>query len=439
MTANLKCSYPEGYEEKCRKTLESAISKVPVYRSWKNMDTIGNDIFSRYNALPFIDKSVMRKCGPNGFIPAGLNLNEALAKGEVEIVNTSGSTGDQVSNVWCQSWWDASERSSWKLNAHSNKFCTGKHREAILASPLCVGVPNENFYLSQADRSLGRFLFLNERIDPSNWTEQHMGRMVSELNDYQPEIIEANPSYLARLSRFISKYTLKVHMPLLIIFTYENPSLLHLRQIGSAFNNVPMASSYGSTETGYVFMQCECGYFHQNTEHCHVDFIPFSEKHGGPLTGSILVTTFDNPWRVLLRFDIGDIVTLSDAPCKCGRKSGLTLKSIEGRAVNLTISTDGRAVTQAEADRAIAGISCISDYQVIQTAYEKYSISYTAEDSVPSPDVEYALHKTLAPVYGEKAEFEFSRVDGLPPDPPGKYRLAKSLIDINPVKFWNIQ
>jgi phenylacetate-CoA ligase len=107
-------------------------------------------------------------------------------------------------------------------------------------------------------RTLGRFLFLSERSDPSSWSSDLMDRMVEELNAFEPVVLEANPSFLARLSRHILRQRRHVHSPALIVLTYENPSVLHRRQIRRVFD-APIASSYGATEAGYVFMECEAG------------------------------------------------------------------------------------------------------------------------------------------------------------------------------------
>ncbi len=424
-------SYPEGYLESCRAAMETALSKVPAYRSWKSFDGGEEDPFERLAGLPLVDKEAMRRYGPEGFVPEGTRLAFALAKGRVEIVKTSGSTGDMVDNVWSQAWWDASESASWRLNSHASELCSGSHREAILASPLCVGFPCEDSYLPIERRTLGRLLFLNERMDPTQWTPWHMRRMVEELDFFAPEVLEANPSYLARLCRFMDAEGLKARSPSLIVFTYENPSALHLRQIAKAFKS-PFASSYGSTETGYVFMQCEHGLLHQNVERCHVDFIPFSEQHGGPELGSLAVTTFDNPWRSLLRFDIGDVARLAKEPCPCGRKHGLTLSSIEGRAANITLACDGRAVTQGELDRALSCIGGLEDYQLLQTSRRSYSLRFAASGRQSGPQLRQALKR----VYGKGGFFELEELPSLAPEPPGKRRLAKPLIPIDPKSFW---
>ena len=167
----------------------------------------------------------------------------------------------------------------------------------------------------------------------------------------------------------------KIFQPGLIVFTYEYPSILHYRQIRRVFT-APTASSYGTTETGYVFMQCEAGKFHQNSESCRVDFQPFKPEHGGPQIGRILVTTFNNPWYYMLRFDVGDLVRLDEEQkCACGRDSGLIASAIEGRFINATLTCDGRLITLRQLDEALSALDGLDEYRLEQ----------------PSPGV-YVLH-----------------------------------------------
>ena len=427
--------YSSDYRRWCRDALDAALGEIPAYKKWAEYDVGGEDPFARLAALPLVGKELMRTHGPAGFVNPRLDLNAALARGEVEIVHTSGSTDDRVGNVWCQSWWNASEQASWLLNAHAKRVCGSEHREAILASPLCVGFSCEHGYLNRRERTLGRFLFLNERMNPCGWTEEHMRRMAMEINDFRPVVLEANPSYLAHLCRFAAREKLMVRSPELIVLTFENPSVLHRRQIRAVFA-APIASSYGATEAGYVFMECECGRLHQNTEHCHVDFIPFDRRHGGPEIGSILVTTFHNPWRALLRFDIGDVVRLASDPCPCGRQDGLTVAMIEGRAANLTMTPGGRAVTQGEVDRSIGGVPEIEAYQLSQVTQREYLVRYVPHGA-DEGHIASRLRLAVAAIYGDDALIRLERVDAIAPDPPGKYRLAKPLIPVNPRSFWD--
>ncbi|MCE5258180.1 MAG: hypothetical protein LLG44_03860 [Chloroflexi bacterium] len=425
---NRNLHYAPDYVELVERALQTALTATPAYASWRRFErsAVPANVFLHLAALPALTKRELRDYGPAGFVPAGRNLGQALASGEVELVQTSGTTSDQVTNVWYQRWWNECEANSWQLNRYAREAATGSHREAILTSPLCSGVPCEEALLPPAERHIGRFLFLSERVDPRTWDDALMARMVSEINAYQPVLLEANPSFLAILARYILRSGAAVYRPHLITFTYENPSLIHYRLIGRAFG-APLASSYGATEAGYVFMECEYGRLHQVCRNVHVDFLPFRAEHGGPLVGQLLVTTLTNPWRALLRFDIGDLARLAEEPCSCGIDEGLTLAGIEGRTINLTYAPNGRAVTQGEIDRALAQVAGLVEYQLLQSAPEEYGLSLVVEGAAPAATADEARGR-LQTLYGAQAKVSAEVVQAIAPDPPGKYRLVKSVL-----------
>ena len=424
--------YAPDYPGRCGEAVHEALHATPAYGEWRVSDIgTGHNVFVRLASLASLTKHDLRTHGPQGFVPHGRSIEDGLASGEIELVATSGTTGDCVTNVWCQAWWDASETASWQVNTHARDAGAGRHREAILTSPWCTGFPCETGFLSMEERTLGRFLYLSERSDPAAWPPAMMDRMVDELNRFQPAVLEANPSFLARLARHIAQHNLKVRSPGLIILTYEYPSVLHRRQISLVFDS-PLASSYGSTEAGYVLMECEAGRMHQVTGSCHVDFIPFKPEQGGPDIGRLLVTTFANPWRSLVRFDMGDIVRIErQAPCPCGRREGLLVTSVEGRTVNLTMTPSGRAVTQGMVDRALAEVIGLTEYQFLQTGAASYTLRVAAAADADPSRVAYAAGAALRTLFGDDAAMGLEVVPAITPDPPGKYRLAKSLEPID--------
>lgn len=231
-------------------TLETALASLPAYQSWRKLDPgPGSDIDVRYSRMPALTKADMRAHGVRAFVPPNKDLDNGIASGEIEYVKTSGTTDEQVTNIWCQKWWNASECASWQLHSTAAQSLTGSQPEAILTSPLCAGMPCETGYLPFDKRRLGRFLFLNERVNPAEWTNEHMDRMVDELNSFQPQSLEANPSFLAKLSRHIVRTNKRVVQPRMIFLTYEYPSILHYRFIREAFA-APLASSYGCMNAG---------------------------------------------------------------------------------------------------------------------------------------------------------------------------------------------
>jgi phenylacetate-coenzyme A ligase PaaK-like adenylate-forming protein len=410
-----------------------ALNKIDVYRSWKAFDPgPAYPVDLRFAAMPALTKGDIREHFPKGLLPAELDINHGLANGEINLVDTSGTTDDRITNIWNQKWWDASERSSWKLNAYTHGVATGEHREAILANPRNVGFISDDRDLPMEKRRLARFLYLNEKTDPATWSAQLMDRMIKELDIFQPVVLEANPALLARLCRYILDENLTVFQPGVIVFTYEYITKLEYRQIKEVFN-APMASSYGTTETGYVFMECESGKFHQNSDFCRVDFQPFKAQYGGPLSGRILVTPFDNPWCYFIRFDAGDLVTLEESgQCPCGRNSGIILSSINGRKANLTLTVDGRPVTLFELDQTMSGLNGIDQYKLIQTGHGIYEL-HLVTNVQERNNLVHEAEQVLKNIYGAKAVINIIFDADISPEISGKLLISKALfpIDIN--------
>jgi len=430
---SLHTGMPEAdpaFRRACAEALDRALALAPFYQQWRTIDpgkTVANE--QRYATLPVLTKRDLRAHMPKGFVPRDHDLKTGLANGSVEFVATSGTTEERASTVWHQPWWDTSEQAAAALHTGLDAVVRAAPREAVLTTPLCAGSICHVGDLSMEERSLGRLLFLNQKPDPTRWTTVDMDRMIDELNRFQPELLEADPAYLAILCRHASHRHASLHPPRFIVLTYEYPSCIHLRSIRRVFPNTPLVSSYGSTETGHVFTQCECSEFHQNTATCHVDFQPLPPRHGGPSIGRILVTLLGNPWLALLRFDVGDLVRLAERPCPCGRTAGLTLTAIEGRIRDLTFAVDGRAITVGALDRAVGHLENLLAYQLEQTDQTAYTFRFVAASGTGT--VSSAATQTLQHLYGPDSQITTQRESAIAAEQSGKFRLAKTLFPWN--------
>ncbi|MDD5338872.1 MAG: hypothetical protein PHG35_05630 [Dehalococcoidales bacterium] len=428
--------FPPEYYDKSRQIFETSLKTLGAYRSWRAFDP--GDSFSideRYAALPALTKIDIRQHFPGGLVPADKDIEAGIASGEISYASTSGSSDAfRVTNIWNQKWWDASERASWKLNAHATKFATGEHHEAILVSALNTGPSSDAEDLPFEKRRLSRFLYLNEKTDVSRWTTALMNRMIDELDIFKPVVLEANPSVLAKLCRYAAAQNKKVFQPGLITLTYEFPSQLHYRQIKRVFSS-PIASSYGSTETGYVFMQCEAGKFHQNTNFCRVDFQPLKPEHGGARIGRMLVTTFDNPWYYMLRFDVGDFAELdARQKCSCGRDAGYIVSAMEGRWTNVTLTCEGKLITLRRLDDAISALEDLDEYRLEQSAPGAYHL-FLVSPRDDKDKLSKEAKEILKGIYGAEADVTITYEDFLKPEDSGKYALAKTLFPLSVANY----
>ena len=413
--------YPDDYQEHSRVALETALNTVPAYQSWKKLDPGPSaSLDERYAAMPELTKQMMRESFPDGLVPNGRNTAAALASGEIEYTFTSGTTEEKVINLWDQNWWNRSEAASWKLNSNTAKL-PASVRKAELAGAQNIGISCEED-LPMDHRIIGQTLYLNEKTNMLQWQPRHCERMARELSEFRPDVLEANPSLLARLAFWAMDTRRELFQPGVIIFTYEFASKIHLAAIRKAFPDSAFVSSFGSTETGFVLEQCEDGLLHQNTASCRIDFQPLKNQYGGPELGRILVTTFGNPWNSIVRFDTGDLVRLHKGACPCGRRFGMTADAVEGRTVNVTFGKDGNLVTTKALDDRMARIPGLRDYSLEQSAPGDCTLLLKAEK--PEEAVEQARGE-LKELYGS-GTFTVRTVPDLFPGPSFKYRRSSA-------------
>ncbi|OPY13637.1 MAG: hypothetical protein A4E69_01547 [Syntrophus sp. PtaB.Bin138] len=110
--------------------------------------------------------------------------------------------------------------------------------------------------------------------------------------------------------------------------------------IRRAFGVEPL-QHYGNSEQIANFSQCPKGSLHVDEDFSFVEFV---ERPGQQNQYTVVGTSLWNLARPLIRYNIGDIVTLSDQRCTCGAW-GRIVKSIDGRGDDVIICADNTQVT----------------------------------------------------------------------------------------------
>jgi phenylacetate-CoA ligase len=93
-----------------------------------------------------------------------------------------------------------------------------------------------------------------------------------------------------------------------------------------------VANSYGASEFLPLAAQCSCGSLHLNSDWAILEPV---DAHGhavppGQAGATTLLTNLANHVQPLIRYDLGDRVTLQAAPCACG--SSLPVIDVQGRS-----------------------------------------------------------------------------------------------------------
>jgi phenylacetate-CoA ligase len=124
---------------------------------------------------------------------------------------------------------------------------------------------------------------------------------------------------------------------------------------------VPCFSQYGCNEAGVSAYECERrdGFHLLSTRAWH-EVLP---------GGRLLATDLANDAMFLPRYDTGDLVQMTPAPCPCGRSFPL-IASVIGRANDLVHDGAGNSVHSEFFSHLLRSDSAISAFQVIYDAHE---------------------------------------------------------------------
>ena len=188
---------------------------------------------------------------------------------------------------------------------------------------------------------------------------------------------------------------LNIH-PSIVISSAEPLSDENRALIQQAFG-VPPRNNYGCSEGGVMGYECKQGHMHLNAD--WILFEPVDAAHqpvpAGQLSDRTLITNLANRVMPIIRYELGDRVSLSPEPCSCGIT--LPVVSVEGRTDEiLRFTSPGGQVIPI---LPLALWSVIKEtpgvlrFQAIQTAPDQIKIRLEAkhaDDAAPTWERVYA-------------------------------------------------
>ena len=160
------------------------------------------------------------------------------------------------------------------------------------------------------------------------------------IHSYQPKWLLAVPSFLLKLIEFAEKSGIDYRKSSVkgVICIGEtlrkqdfSPNLL-TQKIMEKWPELALYSTYASTEMSTTFTECE--YMHGGHHHPELIITEVLDDEGKVLPegslGELTITTLGIEGMPLLRFRTGDMVTLHQEPCSCGRNT-LRVSPVVGR------------------------------------------------------------------------------------------------------------
>ncbi|MFC7251821.1 phenylacetate--CoA ligase family protein [Halomicroarcula sp. GCM10025324] len=153
--------------------------------------------------------------------------------------------------------------------------------------------------------------------------------LAAEMNQYQPAILEGYSTVLVELAQAQQDGRLDIK-PALVLPTAEPISESQKRLLRDTFDCV-VRELYGATEFVPIAVECDHGNLHANTDWVVVE--PVDEEYQpvepGTPSDTVLITSLSNRVQPLVRYDLGDSITMYEEQCPCG--SAFPIVEVSGR------------------------------------------------------------------------------------------------------------
>jgi phenylacetate-CoA ligase len=400
---------------KLKKLLDHAYENVPYYR--KKFDEAGispERIKTRkdFVKLPILTREDIR-ANQKELIARNFRNEELISK------TTSGSSGVPLEFNYDRNAYE------WHMVAlaRSNRWAGWDYGEKEL---YIWGSPPYKIGRYKKIKETIHHLFLRrKRINTFSLSVSNLTDKVREINRFKPKTIIGYTSSIYELARFIKSSGIQCHAPKSIITTAEKLFPSQREVIESAFD-AKIFDRYGCQEAMFIAGECHKHEgLHMNTDNLLIEIIKDGKTATYGEAGDVIITDLNNYSMPFIRYKNGDMASLSNRKCSCGRGLPL-LEKIDGRKIDTIVTSEGRMVSGEVFLYIIDRFAWVKKYKVIQTEKDSFLVLIVKEsDRKINEDLE-TIKDDIRKALGDKVDVRFEFVNQIPLEASGKNRIVVS-------------
>lgn len=402
-------------EKKLRDLIEHAYVNVPFYsRIMRERGLLPHDIqhIADLHKLPILTRELVHSHRKE------LITNDISSR-KFRIKSTGGTTGQPLQYYVDWDAWSHITACRYRGQGFSG-FKTGDKFATIAGSSL---IPNINPSLRE------RFRILIERNLPLSavrLTTDIMENHTKKLIRFKPKFLVGYPTALYILANYIKHANKSIPAIKGIFTTAEVLQPSHRETIENVFE-CQVYDAYGCGDGGIIATECkQHNGLHIAMEHAILEFVDSNSNPIQTGRGTILATDLFNYTQPFIRYQVGDICTLSSEKCLCGR--GLVLiTSIEGRRTDILTFSNGVTLSGPAATLMFRD-STFLQYQLIQEDASTLVVNICKDDKTKNSDIDKTKQLLISHL-GNEIQIIINIVDEIPPTKSGKQRFIISNMD----------
>lgn len=244
----------------------------------------------------------------------------------------------------------------------------------------------------------------------------------------RPAMLFGYPSAFAHIARHAEAHGIRLDdLGIQVAFVTSERLYDHQRELIERLFNCPVANGYGGRDAGFIAHQCPSGGMHLTQEDVIVEIVDAQGRvlpHGEG--GEIVVTHLATRDFPFIRYRTGDVGTLDDRPCSCGRTLPL-LKEIQGRSTDFLVAQDGTVMHGLSLIYIVRDLAGVKQFKIVQESLDRTDILLVTDDRFDRANLA-AIERGAKARLGQGVSVNVQLVGDIAPEKSGKYRYVVSKV-----------
>lgn len=265
-------------------------------------------------------------------------------------------------------------------------------------------------------------------LDTMSLTEASMSDFVALWKRAKPTLLRGHSHSIYIFASFCRANDITSVRPKAIISSSMMLLPTERRVIEAAFD-CKVTDLYGCEEVGLIACECEVhNGMHIDMENNYVELVDSTGNDVAPgEDGAVVVTNLISKAMPLIRYKMGDVASLAQRSCSCGRTLPM-MNNISGRVADFLVRRDGSVVAGVSlVERTLTKFPGIAQMQIIQENLDTVVLRLV-RDIGYGEETEQGLIAEFKNSVGAQNEIRIEFVDTIPQEKSGKFRFAISKV-----------
>lgn len=246
------------------------------------------------------------------------------------------------------------------------------------------------------------------------------------LIDFDPEYIVGFPSTIGDILSIARDRKLDYPHKVSTVFPTAETVLDSHRSLFKDVLGAETKNQYASSEGSPFIVECNAGSLH---------ILPFTgifeviDEHGNPAReGEVLVTAFQTHGTPLIRYRVGDRISLAseETCCACGSSFPI-VERIDGRNADFVWSPEYGRINLGNLSNSTKGVPGIIAFRALQSEPNEVTVEVHGTSSFDKA-AEHKFEKELRKRTGERMAIALVRVHDLERKSSGKFRIVENTL-----------